>query len=266
MSFLITYLVFWAAVGAGVGTLIGRSKGRGAAGFWLGLLLGWIGWIVIGLMSRTPEADARHNIAVVAASQRLTGTPAPRSPATMQSKRVTDQALASIRTQANGDPDVAAVHAAINRFALDKHPQRMLSDWFFAGGAFQFVARYDGVLYACNQDTTRTVSTSAKTAGATYAADGNGTVVVATIDDATFQRPRPPSNVTRILESLRATRVEAPSPTSTPAPATFPAPVLGSSGAASSADAIRALRTLLDEGLLDQDEYDRKRREVIDRI
>ena len=40
------------------GQAIGRTKGRERAGFWLGLLLGPFGLILIALLSRTPEAEA----------------------------------------------------------------------------------------------------------------------------------------------------------------------------------------------------------------
>jgi hypothetical protein len=40
----------WVVVGALVGYLIGKSKGRGTAGLWLGLLLGPIGWLCAALM------------------------------------------------------------------------------------------------------------------------------------------------------------------------------------------------------------------------
>jgi hypothetical protein len=37
MGVLVGWLVFWTIVGALVGAAIGHPKGRGAAGFWLGL-------------------------------------------------------------------------------------------------------------------------------------------------------------------------------------------------------------------------------------
>jgi Short C-terminal domain len=282
---LIPYLIVWLAIGAGVGLLIGRSKERPAAGFWLGLLLGWIGWIIIALMSRTPEAEARRHIAVAAASQRLAGAPgAPqplpgpygaqpsrRAPQTAESRRATDNVLAQIRIHANADPNGGDVHAAIDRFASEKRPQRMVSDWFFAGGAFQFLCRYDGGLFASNQQMVRTLGTRAIPPVATYTANSDGTIVTATIDGMNFEGPHPQLNAARVLESLRATRVDAPPPPagglpapnhgSIPAAAPIPAPA-----SIAAADAIRTLRTLLDDGLIDQAEYDAKRREIIDRI
>lgn len=54
---MIIGIVFWAAVGGGVGAAIGNGKGRGPAGFWLGFLFGPIGWIIIAVLDATPEAE-----------------------------------------------------------------------------------------------------------------------------------------------------------------------------------------------------------------
>ena len=34
----------------GIGHLIGKPKGRGVAGFWLGLLLGCVGWVIAAIL------------------------------------------------------------------------------------------------------------------------------------------------------------------------------------------------------------------------
>jgi hypothetical protein len=64
---LIVFLFFWCVIGGGVGYAIGNAKGRGPSGFWWGFLLGVIGWIVIALMSPTPEEEARRAHAVASA-------------------------------------------------------------------------------------------------------------------------------------------------------------------------------------------------------
>ena len=55
-SSIVFFFLFWCGVGGLVGALIGSGKGRAAAGFWLGLLLGIIGWIIVAFMS--PRARA----------------------------------------------------------------------------------------------------------------------------------------------------------------------------------------------------------------
>jgi hypothetical protein len=42
-------ILFAAAVGGGIGALIGSSKGNAKAGFWWGFLLGPIGWIIMAI-------------------------------------------------------------------------------------------------------------------------------------------------------------------------------------------------------------------------
>jgi hypothetical protein len=42
-------ILFAAAVGGGIGALIGSAKGNTKAGFWWGFLLGPIGWIVMAV-------------------------------------------------------------------------------------------------------------------------------------------------------------------------------------------------------------------------
>jgi preprotein translocase subunit Sss1 len=47
-----------------VGYLIGDSKGKGGLGFFLGLILGFIGWIIIAVAQRTPEKEAEYQAKV----------------------------------------------------------------------------------------------------------------------------------------------------------------------------------------------------------
>ena len=57
----------FALLGPLIGALIGRTKGRGLAGFFLGLLGGFVGWIIIGLLPRKPEKEAEYQAKVDAA-------------------------------------------------------------------------------------------------------------------------------------------------------------------------------------------------------
>ena len=49
-------ILFWGIVGTIVGAIIGDRKGRAGAGAVLGLLLGPIGWLVVGLGPNYKEA------------------------------------------------------------------------------------------------------------------------------------------------------------------------------------------------------------------
>lgn len=61
--------LFVAAIGAG----IGQSKGRTFLGFGLGFLFGPLGWLIIGLMGRSPEmrlAEMQDQAEMMALAQR----------------------------------------------------------------------------------------------------------------------------------------------------------------------------------------------------
>jgi len=60
-GFLILFFIAaWVCIGGLIGWAIAKNKGRGVAGFWLGALLGWIGWIIAAILSPSPEADAKR--------------------------------------------------------------------------------------------------------------------------------------------------------------------------------------------------------------
>ena len=68
----------WIAVAlacALVGMAIGDRKGRGAQGFWLGLVLGIFGVVIVAVLSPTPDAQARTNHEMVPAVPTLYGEP-----------------------------------------------------------------------------------------------------------------------------------------------------------------------------------------------
>ncbi len=54
--------VAWVVIGTVVAVMIGRNKGRTAAGLVLGLLLGWAGVLIIALMPPTPEERVRRHM------------------------------------------------------------------------------------------------------------------------------------------------------------------------------------------------------------
>jgi hypothetical protein len=57
-SEIFAVVVIWIIVGGGVGIAIGLSKGRATLGFFLGALLGFIGWIIVAVLE--PSKKQRH--------------------------------------------------------------------------------------------------------------------------------------------------------------------------------------------------------------
>jgi hypothetical protein len=57
-----------------IGWAIGVGKGEGVAGFFLGLLLGPIGWLVAALLTATPKVEAERLMLVAEATAALSGT------------------------------------------------------------------------------------------------------------------------------------------------------------------------------------------------
>ncbi len=51
------------------GYAIGSNKGRGTEGFWLGFLLGFIGWIIVAVMELSDEIQQQRAIALASANQ-----------------------------------------------------------------------------------------------------------------------------------------------------------------------------------------------------
>ena len=72
MGVFVFAAVFWAVVGGLVGFAIGSGKGRKVEGFWLGFFFGPIGWIIVGVMQATPQAEVAR-IATISAMQSRVG-------------------------------------------------------------------------------------------------------------------------------------------------------------------------------------------------
>jgi hypothetical protein len=66
------FVVIWLVSGV-IGFAIGNSKGRGGAGLVLGLLLGFIGWIIVAVMRPSLEVEAKRMQQVAAIAQPPSG-------------------------------------------------------------------------------------------------------------------------------------------------------------------------------------------------
>jgi len=64
-------ILLWVVVGGGVGMLIGAQIGRETEGFWFGLLLGFIGWIVVALMGPSDTERAARQAEAINLAARM---------------------------------------------------------------------------------------------------------------------------------------------------------------------------------------------------
>ncbi len=68
MDFWGIYLVAGAILPALLSAVFGAMKGRGIVGFFLGLFLSWIGFIITLLLSNEAEKERQHNEMLTAVS------------------------------------------------------------------------------------------------------------------------------------------------------------------------------------------------------
>lgn len=77
MGAVVAIAVFWSVVGGLLGYAIGNAKGRGAEGFWLGLLLGLIGCLIVAAMSPSADYEAERMQMLAAAQSATAGSDGP---------------------------------------------------------------------------------------------------------------------------------------------------------------------------------------------
>jgi hypothetical protein len=58
--FVLFCIAVYALIFGGIGYWIGKPKGRGTSGFWFGVCLPWFGWVIVGLLTPTIEAEAER--------------------------------------------------------------------------------------------------------------------------------------------------------------------------------------------------------------
>jgi hypothetical protein len=79
-------VIIWAVVAVVCGFLgrsIGKGKGRGTAGWWLGFVLGFIGLVIVACLPRDKEAEireAQRRLEVQAEAARRAGVASPPQP------------------------------------------------------------------------------------------------------------------------------------------------------------------------------------------
>jgi hypothetical protein len=79
---LVAYFLFWIVVGGLIGSAIGRGKGRATEGFWLGALLGFIGWIIVAVMEPTDEVRVARQAETISLATGMTMAGPQRAPTT----------------------------------------------------------------------------------------------------------------------------------------------------------------------------------------
>ena len=73
--FVILFILgFWIVVGGLIGRAIGASKGQAVAGFWLGALLGWVGWIIVAVIEPSDAERRRRHHAMAEVFANSVGT------------------------------------------------------------------------------------------------------------------------------------------------------------------------------------------------
>jgi hypothetical protein len=78
MAEVAVILLLWVGIWGGIGFAIGNTKGRGGEGFVLGIVLGFVGWIIEALMRPSAEFEAQR-MSMIASTLR-SQTEAPSSP------------------------------------------------------------------------------------------------------------------------------------------------------------------------------------------
>lgn len=280
MEAIVVIIFLWAAVGAVVGYIIGSPKGRGADGLVLGLLLGWIGWIIVAVLQPSVEAQARRDVAVAAAAQRLGSTAsALRAPQTSPGVARTStnstrtraeldgakESVASIRAAVDNDEQATALGDVLARFELSVSPQRRVNEWMFAQGTTPvLVARYDGILYLADSHRVQRVGAHQPVS---YTETATGALVSIDIAGNHFSNPRPPAQAKSLLTGMRAlctsNSADLPMPV-TPDASTPEDDSVDRAGSIKSR--LLTLDQLFSDGLISEDERTARRRAILDEV
>lgn len=104
------FLVLWVGIWGGIGAAVGSGKGRTAAGFWLGALLGVIGVIIVAVMSPSREVELQRDARLA----RSLNSFAPKVPPTAAPAQASEQSWGAV-PKVNVPPRQHLMAEAINR-------------------------------------------------------------------------------------------------------------------------------------------------------
>lgn len=271
------FLIVWVAIGGGIGYAIGNTKGRGNEGFWLGALLGWIGWIIVALLQPTVQAQVERDRQVAAAtaaqagvsqsrwdldSQQTVRGGGPKTRAEFDAARSSTSSMLAAADDGSEGRDRRI--AAVARFVEDVGPQKPVVEWMFADGSFCAVARHNGNLYLISQSTVRRVGFRDDPS---FEETADGRLLTATIDGVQLSNPRPEAKARELLDGLRARRSERDAPPE-PQPASEPAAttVAAAPHQRTPRERLAALDELRRDGTITDDEYAQRRQRILDEI
>lgn len=263
---LLFVFIVWFVLGGVVGHIIGKSKGREVEGFWLGALLGWIGWIIVAVMQPSVEAQARRDMQVAQVAQRISSPPSTGAPKKSLSRTDLNQALdntSSLREEASRDPSASGVIAAVNLFAEEVAPKRRVSEWMFADGQFPLVVRHEGKVYLVSATRVRVARPGEQPS---FDETPDGVLLGAMIDNTWLPGVRPDARARQFLGSMRASRTERPARDDEVAVSTSSVGSPTAVGGSSIRERLASLDDLRDDGVITDAEHAARRAAILDEV
>lgn len=279
MAVFVVLVVVWCVLGGVIGRVIGNGKGRSNEGFWWGFFLGWIGWIIVAVMSPSAEAEARHNMQVARATRSMVGDQRLAATAYTRALELVPERPGvndGIRSAAAQDANREAIEAAVR--TLERQQSRDVSMWMFADGPAPLLVRLDGTTVMVGENVWQVLSRDAD-----HGTSPDGELRVIRFSTKVFANLRPPGRVAAFLGSVPS--VESPTMNARAAELALAQPqavkanrtdnmiseriveVRPSGDVASSVhESLKALEVLRVDGLVNDAEYSSKRDQILGRL